>query len=138
MSSYPPPPPPPPNDPNRPGYSPHAQSSTDYYRAVGKAQRNAAKQQARWTRQQVRLQRRMMRPRSLVGPVMLLVVGILFLLVQMGKLSWDGLGNWYALWWPMVLVFAGVLLLMEWAFDQRTNAAGQNAVGQIRGRTVGG
>lgn len=136
MSSYPPPPPNDPNrqDPNRPGYSPYTQNATAYNREVWKAQRRAAKQQEKWTRQQAKLQRRLMQPRSIVGPLILLALGVLFLLAQTGRVAWPDIVIWYSRWWPMVLVLAGVLLLGEWALDQRAYAAGQ----AYRGRTVGG
>jgi hypothetical protein len=130
MSSF----PPPPGDPNRPGYSPYTQNTTAYNREVWKAQRRAAKQQEKWARQQAKLQRRLMQPRSIVGPLILLALGVLFLLAQTGKISWANIAMWYARWWPLVLVLAGVLLVTEWALDQRAHAAGQ----QYRGRTVGG
>jgi DUF4097 and DUF4098 domain-containing protein YvlB len=142
MSSYPPPPPGGPGQPGQqqpgqpqPSYpSQYPPNSTAYNRAVWKAQRRAAKQQEQWTRQQMKMQRRMMRPRSVVGPLVLITIGVLFLLTQMGIVSWWATLDWYGHWWPMVLVGAGLVLLAEWALDQHAHQTGQ----PYRGRTLGG
>lgn len=124
MASYPPPPPPP------PGYGPatgqgYAPGSA-YDRRAWKAQRRAAKVQARWVREQYRMQRRSLRRGSIVGPLVLVVLGLVFLLGQTGRLSWAHSLDWYARWWPAVLIIAGVILLIEWLFDeQRSDATGQ-------------
>jgi DUF4097 and DUF4098 domain-containing protein YvlB len=49
----------------------------------------------------------------------------------MGRLSWGQSLEWYGRWWPAVLIAAGVVLLLEWAIDQRESAADH-------GRVVGG
>jgi hypothetical protein len=115
MSSYPPPPPPP------PGYGPGSNygPGSAYDRRAWKAQRRAAKVQARWARDQYRWQRRSMRRGSIVGPIVLLALGVIFLLEQTGRLSWGHSFEWYARWWPAVLIVAGVVLLLEWMFDQQ-------------------
>ena len=115
MASYPPPPPPP------PGYGPgqnYAPGSA-YDRRAWRAQRRAAKVQARWMREQYRWQRRSLRRGSIVGPMVLLVLGVVFLLEQTGRLSWAHSFAWYSRWWPAVLIVAGVILLLEWMFDQQ-------------------
>jgi len=127
MASYPPPPPPPPG--YGPGASPGVGSGPNpgtsyapgsaYDRRAWKAQRRAAKAQARWVRDQYRWQRRIMRRGSIVGPVVLVVLGVVFLLEQTGQLSWGRSFEWYARWWPAVLIVAGVVLLLEWMFDQQ-------------------
>jgi len=76
------------------------------------------KYQARMQRAQMRMQMRAMRRRSIVGPLVLLMLGILFLLAQSGRVSWARELGWYATWWPLVLVAAGTVLLIEWGFDQ--------------------
>ena len=132
MSSYPPPPPPPPSGP--PNYSQYPPNPTTYNREAWKAQRQAMKVQARLQRSQERMQMRAMRRRSIVGPLFLLALGIVFLLAQMGRISWAQAVAWYAYWWPLVLVAAGLVLLAEWAFDQRPRADGT----PYRGRVLGG
>lgn len=116
MSSYPPPPPPPP-PPS--GYGPGYAPGSNYGRRAWKAQRRAAKVQARWMRDQYRMQRRFVARRSIVGPLVLVALGIIFLLEQTGKLSWAYSLAWYARWWPVVLIVAGVILLLEWMMDQQ-------------------
>jgi len=113
MSSYPPPP------PGQPQYPP------PYNRNDWKAQQRVLKQQARMQRAQARMQRsqariqmRAMRRGSIVGPLVILTVGIVFFLVQTGRLSWAHALDWYAGYWPFVMIGAGVILLIEWAIDQ--------------------
>src|SRR6201996_655969 len=115
MASYPPPPPPPPGYGPGPNYA----SGSAYDRRAWKAQRRAAKVQARWMRDQYRMQRRSLRRGSIVGPMVLLVLGVVFLLEQTGRLSWAHSFEWYARWWPAVLIVAGIILLLEWMFDQQ-------------------
>ena len=76
-----------------------------------RAQRQAMKQQARMQRQQVQWQRRSMRRGSLVGPLLIVALGIIFLLAQTGKVSWPRALDWFGTWWPLVLIGAGVLLV---------------------------
>ena len=73
--------------------------------------------QARMQRSQARIQMRAMRRGSIVGPLVILTVGIVFLLVQTGRLSWAHALDWYAGYWPFVMIGAGIILLIEWAID---------------------
>jgi DUF4097 and DUF4098 domain-containing protein YvlB len=70
-------------------------------------------------REQYRMQRRSFRRGSIVGPLVLLTLGIIFLLEQTGRLSWSYSFEWYARWWPAVLIVAGLILLAEWVFDEQ-------------------
>jgi DUF4097 and DUF4098 domain-containing protein YvlB len=70
-------------------------------------------------RDQYRMQRRFVARRSIVGPLVLVALGIIFLLEQTGRLSWAYSLAWYARWWPVVLIVAGIILLLEWMFDQQ-------------------
>lgn len=65
------------------------------------------------------MQRRIARRGSVVGPLIVLAFGVVFLLAQTGVISWSRVLVWYGRWWPAILVAAGVLLLAEWAADQR-------------------
>jgi DUF4097 and DUF4098 domain-containing protein YvlB len=111
MASNPPPYPPPP-----PGYDPRAQRQfqRDQFRAQMRAQRDAIRAQ----RDQVRLQMRSLRRGSVLGPILLISVGVLFLLIESGRLDHQRFWEWYGHWWPLLLVVAGVVLLAEWTFDQ--------------------
>lgn len=121
MSSYPPPP---------PGQYPPA-----YDRYAMKAQRQALRDQAKYRaaqqramRHQLRAQRRSLRRGSIVGPLIILSLGVIFLLAQLGKLSWGQSLHWYGRWWPAVLILAGIVLVIEWAVDQNR----ENPNGHVR------
>ena len=111
MASYPPPPPPPP-----PGYDPQAQRryQREQFRAQMRAQRDAIRAQS----YQIRAQMRGMRRGSVLGPLLLIAIGVVFLLVETSRLNLSRFWEWYGHWWPMLLVAAGIVLLAEWTFDQ--------------------
>jgi DUF4097 and DUF4098 domain-containing protein YvlB len=56
---------------------------------------------------------------SLVGPVILIAIGILALLMMSGRINADEFWAWYGHWWPLMLIAAGLALLGEWALDIR-------------------
>ena len=56
---------------------------------------------------------------SIVGPVILISIGVVALLVITGHLDAARFWGWYAHWWPLLLIGAGVGLLAEWALDMR-------------------
>jgi DUF4097 and DUF4098 domain-containing protein YvlB len=110
MGNYPPPPYPPPGPP---------------YGGDWKYQRQVLKQQARVQRDMIKAQRdayryqlRGLRRSSILGPFLLISFGIVFLLVQTGHISTLHLWDWYGRFWPLLLVGAGVLMLLEWGYDQ--------------------
>src|SRR5581483_4071804 len=57
--------------------------------------------------------------RSMFGPILLIALGVLFLLGTMGVLHWNHLGRWFAHYWPVILIFAGVVKLLEYQSAQR-------------------
>ena len=70
-----------------------------------------------------------MRSRSIVGPVILIVIGFLFLLSNLGWIP--HIGRLLATWWPLILIIVGVSMLIErawWArpHDRATRASGEN------------
>ena len=117
MSSVPPTPPPgaPP-----PPYDPQYQ-----WRAYREQQKAAWRAQ----REAMRAQRYAMRgnypgvygPRvpSLVGPIILIGVGVVGLLLYSGHLDAAHFWAWYGRWWPLLLIFAGLGMLAEWFLDLR-------------------
>jgi Putative adhesin/Domain of unknown function (DUF5668) len=109
MAGY-PPPYPPPGPPY--GYDPRSQRR--FLRDQVRGQRAAFRAQ----RAQMRYQMRGMRRGSILGPVVLIAVGIVFLLVQTGHLDHARVWEWYGHWWPFLLVAAGLVVLAEWAVDQ--------------------
>ena len=59
-------------------------------------------------------------PRSLAGPVVLIVIGIFFLLGNMHVLYWHDLGHWFAHFWPVLLILWGIIKLVEYQQANRT------------------
>jgi len=53
------------------------------------------------------------RRRSFAGPVVLIVLGIVFLLGNLHMLSWMRLGTLFAHYWPALLILWGVIKLIE-------------------------
>jgi DUF4097 and DUF4098 domain-containing protein YvlB len=65
-------------------------------------------------------------PRSLAGPVVLIVIGIFFLLGNMHILYWHDLGRWFAHFWPVLLILWGIIKLVEY---QQANRSGTRPPG---------
>ena len=57
------------------------------------------------------------RPRSIVGPLVLITIGVLFLLRTTGVISPRSFHNWMVHYWPLLLIVWGVAKLLEhvWA-----------------------
>ena len=106
------PPPYPPPGPPPPGFDPRDQRR--YVRDQQRAQRDAIRAQQDHFRYQMRSQRR----GSILGPLLLIAVGIVFLLLQTGRINGHIFWEWYGSHWPLLLVVAGLVLLAEWGFDQ--------------------
>ena len=77
--------------------------SAAYLRDQARAQRAAFRAQ----REQMRYQMRGMRRGSVLGPILLIAIGVVFLLIQTGRLDHDHFWGWYGHWWPLLLVGAG-------------------------------
>ena len=56
---------------------------------------------------------------SVVGPVILICVGVIALLLVTGHIDAGSFWGWYGHWWPLLLIAAGLALLGEWALDMR-------------------
>ncbi|HEY6490891.1 MAG: DUF4097 family beta strand repeat-containing protein [Terracidiphilus sp.] len=56
---------------------------------------------------------------SVVGPIILVAIGIVGLLIYGGHISPSNFWMWYGHWWPLLLIAAGLALLGEWALDMR-------------------
>jgi DUF4097 and DUF4098 domain-containing protein YvlB len=110
-----------------PPYDPHTQWRIyrEQQKAAWRAQRDAWKAQ----RDQFKAQGKSWKggvpnaygPRvpSIVGPVLLVSAGIVGLLISLGKISAGDFFVWYAHWWPLLLIGAGLAMLAEWALDLR-------------------
>jgi Toastrack DUF4097/LiaI-LiaF-like transmembrane region len=64
---------------------------------------------------QIRYHRR----RSLAGPLVLILIGVIFLLGNMHYLSWASLHHYFARYWPALLILWGVVRLLEHWQDNR-------------------
>jgi len=106
--------PPPPNTPPGPPYG----GDWRYQRQVLKQQARAQRDMIKAQRDAYRYQIRGMRRTSILGPFLLISLGVLFLLVQTGHLSGQHLWDWYGRFWPLLLVGAGIVMLLEWGYDQ--------------------
>jgi DUF4097 and DUF4098 domain-containing protein YvlB len=115
MGNYPPPPYPPPPGP------PYG-NDWKYQRRILKDQARAQRDMLRAQREAYRYQARGLRRSSILGPLVLITVGIIFLLVQTGRLQGFRLWEWYGRFWPFLLVGAGVVMLLEWAYDQHAQS----------------
>ena len=121
MASYPPPP------PNQPfGYDPKQQArmAREQLKANLRAQRAAFRAQRDIYRYQTRAAIVGNRRSSILGPLIVLAAGILILLIRLGRVPLSGFADWYSRWWPLFLVGAGLILVAEWAFDQRPRPEG--------------
>lgn len=131
-----PPPPPFGSDP-RPYADP-----TRYDRRAWKAQRRAtaaeARRQASAFRAQQRAAARLHRRPSIAGPVLLLSLGVVLLLIQTGKLQWGDTLEWFARWWPAILIVAGLILAGEWAAETRRRREGDLSPASHRSLSSGG
>ena len=121
MSSIPPTPPPGGNtQPPYPPYDSKAQyrAYREQQKAAWRAQRDAWKAQSQaWKANYIGAYG----PRvpSVVGPLILIGVGVIALLVLSGRIAAGGFWAWYGQWWPLLLIAAGLGLLAEWAIDMR-------------------
>lgn len=94
-------------------------------RAQARAQRDAWKAYARAQREQWRTYQRSLTRTSLVGPLVLVAVGVIFLLIHFGKLSYGTFFGWYGQWWPLLLIVIGLLRLVEWLWVRSHHEEGK-------------
>lgn len=57
--------------------------------------------------------------RSLVGPLMLILIGVFFLLANMHLVTWPAIGMWFAHYWPVILILIGLVKLGEYYLAQQ-------------------
>ncbi len=110
----------PPGGSGMPPYDPKTQwnSYRDQQKAAWRAQRDAWRAQRHaWKANYVGTYG----PRvpSMVGPIVLVSVGVIALLIMSGHLDAATFWEWYGRWWPLLLIGAGLALLGEWALDMR-------------------
>src|ERR1700719_3249762 len=59
------------------------------------------------------------RRRSFAGPIVLIIMGVVFLMGNLHMLSWKRLGTLFAHYWPALLILWGVIKLIEYQQAQR-------------------
>ncbi len=92
------------------------------------SQRDAARAQRYY-------QRSLRRP-SMLGPLVLIVVGVIALLVETNQLNPVHLWDWYMRWWPLLLIGVGLLSLGEWWLDRRHADTGRRWHGGSHGGLI--
>jgi DUF4097 and DUF4098 domain-containing protein YvlB len=115
MAGYPPPYPP---------YGSDARQQARMARQQIQAQIRAQKMAFRAQRDLYRHQARAMRRTSLLGPILIVAIGIALLLIRLGDLPFYTFEGWFGRWWPLVFVAAGLVLVLEWAFDHHSTQDG--------------
>jgi DUF4097 and DUF4098 domain-containing protein YvlB len=101
---------------------PYGANPKDYWRyqkeqnkAAWRAQRDAWRAQ----RDVLRAQNRANRVPSIVGPIILITVGVIALLLISGHINADQFWTAVEKYWPMLLIGLGIVALAEWAIDLR-------------------
>ena len=120
MSSTPPTTPPGGAPPPYPPYDPKTQWRVyrEQQKAAWRAQREAWKAQ-RYVAKSSYVGVYGPRVPSVVGPIILVGVGVVALLMLTGHIAAGSFWSWYGHWWPLLLIGAGLALLGEWALDLR-------------------
>lgn len=120
MSSVPPGYPPGGGQPPYPPYDPKTQWRVyrEQQKAAWRAQRDAWKAQ-RYAARSSYVGVYGPRVPSVVGPIILVGIGVIALLVVTGRIGAGDFWDWYGRWWPLLLIVAGLALLGEWALDLR-------------------
>jgi len=70
---------------------------------------------------------------SVVGPIVLIAIGIVGLLIYSGRIAAVTFWAWYGHWWPLLLIAAGLALLGEWALDMRRSTPVRRSGGFVGG-----
>ena len=71
--------------------------------------------------------------RSFAGPIVLIVIGVCFLLANMGVIEWHNFGYWFSHYWPVLLILWGIVKLLEY---QQATRSGYRAAGIGAGGVV--
>jgi len=122
MSTVPPSTPPGGVPPGYPPYDPKVQWRVyrEQQKAAWRAQRDAMKAQRYAAKAGHYGGAYVPRVPSVVGPIILIGVGVVALLIVTGRIDGSQFWTWYGHWWPLLLIGAGLALLGEWALDMRS------------------
>ena len=99
-------------------YRDQQRAAANQERAAARAQAAAWRAQTRANRDQWRMYWRGQRRSSIIGPLLLIALGVIFFLIHTGRIPVVSFFGWYAHWWPLLLILIGVLRLAEWAIDR--------------------
>ena len=104
--------------PPYPPYDPKTQwrMYREQQKAAWRAQRDAWKAQ-RYAMKANRVAAYGPRVPSVVGPIILIAIGVIALLMFTGHIDAGHFWSWYGHWWPLLLIGAGLGMLVEWAID---------------------
>ncbi len=108
-----PPPNPPPNPPPGQPQPPYAEYAAY---ADPRSYEPYSRGYAQWLRAQQRAQRRTNCHRSLLGPLLLICIGVVALLANMHVLDMSSFWSFYHTYWPLLLISLGLLLAAEAIF----------------------
>ncbi|HVC46026.1 MAG TPA: DUF4097 family beta strand repeat-containing protein [Terracidiphilus sp.] len=70
---------------------------------------------------------------SVVGPILLIGIGVVGVLLYSGTILPGRFWMWYGKWWPLLLIAAGLALLAEWAIDLRRETPVRRSGGFVGG-----
>lgn len=114
------------------GYDPRTQWRVyrEQQKAAWRAQRDA------WRAQQYAYKAKYQHaygPRvpSVVGPLILVAIGIVWLLIYSGHIAASNFWSWYGKWWPLMLIAAGLAMLAEWALDLKRETPVRRGTGFV-------
>jgi DUF4097 and DUF4098 domain-containing protein YvlB len=98
---------------------------------AARAQRDQWKAQMRAQKEYYKTYWRGWHRPTFVGPLILLSIGVIALLMSMGRLDAVEFWGWYARWWPLLLIVMGGLLLAEHFLDWDRPWGGRRSMGGI-------
>lgn len=61
-------------------------------------------------------------PRSYAGPIIMILLGVVFLLGNMHVIGWGNLGLYFARFWPLLIILWGLIKLVEYYQARRTGS----------------
>jgi DUF4097 and DUF4098 domain-containing protein YvlB len=99
-------------------YRDQQRAAANQGRAATRAQDAAWRAQSRANRDQWKMYWRSQRRASIIGPLLLIALGVIFFLIHTGRVSMVNFIAWYSRWWPLLLILIGLLRLAEWAIDR--------------------
>jgi DUF4097 and DUF4098 domain-containing protein YvlB len=67
--------------------------------------------------------------RSFVGPLLLILIGVALLLVNLGYIRFLDFGRFFARYWPVLLILAGGLRLLEYFYDRASGRPARTGIG---------